>query len=88
MGPTILAQTFPPPTVLPPISIKAETLFDIPLPWGVIHFTNSMLQTMLVIAGISIFFFLATRKMKLVPRGIQNYGEAIVEFARASLFLR
>lgn len=74
MGPNVLAQT-----VLPPISIKAETLFDIPFPGGNIHFTNSMLQTMIVVAGIALFFFFATRKMNLVPKGLQNFGEAIVE---------
>ncbi|MEO8287999.1 MAG: F0F1 ATP synthase subunit A [Chloroflexota bacterium] len=68
-----------PPTVLPPISIKAETLFEIPLPWGSVAFTNSMLQTALVVLGIALFFFLATRKMNLIPKGVQNVGEAIVE---------
>jgi F-type H+-transporting ATPase subunit a len=67
-------------TVLPPISIKAETLFQIPLPWGgSFGFTNSMLQTLLVIFGITLFFFLATRKMRLVPSGAQNAAESIVE---------
>ena len=59
-------------TVLPPISIKAEEIFSIPLPWGTFSITNSMLQTVLVVLGIALFFFLATRKMSLVPRGIQN----------------
>ena len=66
-------------TVLPPISIKAEGLFDIPLPWGSLTVTNSMLQTLLVVLGITLFFFFATRRMKLVPKGGQNLGEAIVE---------
>ncbi len=66
-------------TVLPPISIKAEGLFDIPFPWGNLTVTNSMLQTVLVVAGIALFFFLATRMMKLVPSGAQNLAESIVE---------
>ena len=66
-------------TVLPPISIKAETLFEIPLPWGSLAVTNSMLQTLLVVLGIAFFFFIATRTMRLVPKGAQNFGEAIVE---------
>jgi F-type H+-transporting ATPase subunit a len=66
-------------TVLPPISIKAETLFEIPLPWGSLAVTNSMLQTVLVVLAIALFFFLATRRMRLVPKGAQNFGEAIVE---------
>jgi F-type H+-transporting ATPase subunit a len=66
-------------TKLPEISIKAEPLFDIPLPWGSLTVTNSMLQTVLVVLGISLFFFLATRRMRLVPKGSQNFAEAIVE---------
>lgn len=65
---------------LPPISIKAETLFDIPTPFGALHFSNSMLYTLIVMAAIVLFFALATRRMSLVPKGAQNFGEAIVEF--------
>ncbi len=65
---------------LPPISIKAETLFDIPTPFGALHFTNSMLYTVIVMAVIVLFFALATRRMSLVPKGAQNFGEAVVEF--------
>jgi F-type H+-transporting ATPase subunit a len=66
-------------TVLPPISIKAEEIFDIPLPWGHLAVTNSMLQTLLVVLGIALFFFIATRKMSLVPKGAQNLAESVVE---------
>ncbi len=69
----------PTTTVLPPISIKAEDIFAIPLPWGTFTVTNSMFQTLLVVLGITIFAFLATRKMSLVPKGAQNLAEAIVE---------
>lgn len=62
-------------TKLPPISIKAETLFNL---FG-IAFTNSMLYTLIVIAGLTLFFWLATRRMKLVPTGAQNAAESIVE---------
>lgn len=65
---------------LPPISIKAEVLFDIPTPFGPLHFTNSMLYTLIVIAALVLFFALATRRMSVVPRGSQNFAEAIVEF--------
>lgn len=66
---------------LPPISIKAEVLFDIPIPFfGTLHFTNSMLYTLIVIAVLVLFFALATRRMSLVPKGSQNFAEAIVEF--------
>src|SRR6187549_3931967 len=62
-------------TKLPPISIKAETLFDA---FG-LAFTNSMLYTLVVILAITLFFGLATRRMKLVPTGIQNAAESLVE---------
>ena len=65
---------------LPPISIKAEVLFDIHTPLGTLHFTNSMLYTLIVIAVLVLFFALATRRMSTVPRGSQNFAEAIVEF--------
>lgn len=65
---------------LPPISIKAESLFTIQTPIGDFHFTNSMLFTLIVIAGLSLFFWFATRRMSLVPKGAQNFGEALVEF--------
>lgn len=66
-------------TKLPPISIKAEPLFIIPTPLGEFIFTNSMLYTLIVIAAITIFFALATRRMNLRPKGAQNFAEAIVE---------
>ncbi|HEX8220540.1 MAG TPA: F0F1 ATP synthase subunit A [Chloroflexia bacterium] len=65
---------------LPHISIKAEVLFDIPTPFGPLHFTNSMLYTLVVIAALVLFFALATRRMSVVPRGAQNFAEAVVEF--------
>lgn len=65
---------------LPPISIKAETLFDIPTPFGPLHFTNSMLFTLLVDALLVIFFLMATRRMALVPGRLQNVGEVLIEF--------
>src|SRR5688500_17486417 len=66
-------------TKLPPISIKAEPLFTIHLPIGDFVFTNSMLYTLIVIGAIALFFALATRRMSLVPKGSQNFAEAIVE---------
>lgn len=65
-----------PPPVLPPISLKAEPLFTI----GPLQFTNSMLFTLIIIVALTLFYWLATRRMRLVPRGIQNVGEALVEF--------
>jgi F-type H+-transporting ATPase subunit a len=56
-------------------SIKAEPLFDL----GPVHFTNSMLMTLIVIAILVIFFAVATRQLQMVPKGIQNLAEAAVE---------
>jgi F-type H+-transporting ATPase subunit a len=64
---------------LPPISIKAEPLFDISTPLGHFTFTNSMLYTLIVIGVLALFFALATRRMSMVPKGSQNFAEAIVE---------
>jgi F-type H+-transporting ATPase subunit a len=61
---------------LPPISIKAETIFYI----GGFGVTNSMIYTLIVMFGLVLFFWLATRKMSLVPKGAQNVAEVIVEF--------
>jgi F-type H+-transporting ATPase subunit a len=63
-------------TSLPPISIKPETLFEL----GPISFTNSMLYTLIVIAFLTILSIFAMRRMSLVPKGSQNFMEAVVEF--------
>lgn len=56
-------------------SIKAEPLFDI----GPVHFTNSMLMTLIVMGILVLFFALMTRRMQLVPGRGQNLAEAAVE---------
>src|SRR6476659_273114 len=61
-------------------SIKAETLFTV----GPLHFTNSMLMTLVVIVLLVAFFAWATRRMALTPGRGQNLAEAAVE-ARLSL---
>ena len=59
---------------------KAVELWDIPLPGGG-HFpiTNSMFVTWIVAIGIIIFAQIATRNMKAVPEGAQNFWEWMVE---------
>jgi F-type H+-transporting ATPase subunit a len=59
----------------PIIELKAETIFSI----GPFNVTNTYITSWLVIIFISIFAYVATRRMSLVPRGIQNLFEAIVE---------
>ena len=72
MGPGILVI---PAISKPHVSLAAETLFHI----GPIPVTNSMVTMFLVMIGLVLSFGLATRRMRLVPRGAQNVAEWIVE---------
>ncbi len=58
------------------ISLAAEKIAHI----GSMPITNSMVMTW--IAGLLLIFlsFLATRKLKIVPKGVQNVFEYVVEF--------
>jgi F-type H+-transporting ATPase subunit a len=47
--------------------------------WGNVPITNSMLMSWVVVAIIVVFCRAATRKMSLVPSGIQNFCEWVVE---------
>ena len=57
------------------ISLAAEPLFHI----GPITITNTIFTAWIVMALLVITSFVATRKMQVVPSGLQNFGEAIVE---------
>jgi len=57
------------------LSLKAEPLFSL----GKFTVTNSMLVTWVVAAGIIVFAQMATRKIKAVPDGMQNFWEWMVE---------
>ena len=57
------------------LSLKAEPLFTL---WK-FEVTNSMLVTWVVAAGIIVFARVATRKIKPVPTGAQNFWEWMVE---------
>lgn len=59
----------------PLISIKAEPLFHI----GPLTVTNSLLSAWIVTAIIFAVFFVGTRKMELVPGGLQNFLEFMIE---------
>src|SRR5438128_10531459 len=66
-------------------TLAAETEPAVPLkPAELVHIgkfaiTNSMLVTWIVAAGIIFFAQLATRKIKPIPSGIQNFWEWLVE---------
>ena len=61
--------------VEPALSLKPAELVHI----GKFAITNSMLVTWIVAAGIIVFAQLATRKIKPIPSGIQNFWEWLVE---------
>ncbi len=62
------------------LSAKAVEIFTVPLPGGMkFPITNSMLVTWIVALGVIAFAQLATRNMKAVPEGAQNFWEWMVE---------
>jgi F-type H+-transporting ATPase subunit a len=73
----------------PIVELKAETLFRIgsfsislgPLPLFDNGFpiTNTVLTSWIVIVLLSLLCYFGTRRMELVPRGLQNFVEMIVE---------
>src|SRR5467141_2204748 len=61
--------------VEPAVPLKPAELVHI----GKFAITNSMLVTWVVAAGIIVFAQLATRKIKPIPSGVQNFWEWLVE---------
>lgn len=57
------------------ISLSSEIIFHI----GSWPIANSVIATWLAIILLGILFFISTRKMKLIPSGIQNFFEFAVE---------
>lgn len=66
---------FLPPNVLPHISMAAEVLFHI----GAFPVTNTLVATWLSMLLLIVVSWLFTRRMKLVPTGLQNVVETIIE---------
>jgi F-type H+-transporting ATPase subunit a len=62
----------------PIIELKAETVLSI----GPFNVTNTYITSWIVIIFIALFAYAATRRMALVPSGIQNLFEAILEALR------
>jgi F-type H+-transporting ATPase subunit a len=58
-----------------PVPLKPTPLVQI----GKFAITNSMLVTWIVAAGIIVFAQIATRRIKPIPSGIQNFWEWLVE---------
>ncbi|MEZ4682158.1 MAG: F0F1 ATP synthase subunit A [Caldilineaceae bacterium] len=64
------------PVPQPHVSIAAEPLFESGYQW----LTNGVLTTIIVDLLLIIIAYLATRKMNLVPSGLQNFMEAVIEY--------
>jgi F-type H+-transporting ATPase subunit a len=60
---------------IPHIAIAAEELFTV----GPIKVTNTMVTSWFVVAVIIVFVFVASRRWTLVPQGLQNFVEAVLE---------
>ncbi len=57
------------------LSAHAPVIYEV----GPLQITNSMFVTMIVALGIIIVAQLATRKVRLIPAGLQNFVEYLVE---------
>jgi F-type H+-transporting ATPase subunit a len=75
LAPMTLRAAEPAPAKHEALPLKAAELYHI----GKFTVTNSMLVTWIVAAGIIIFAQVATRKIKLIPNGAQNFWEWLVE---------
>ena len=58
------------------ISLAAERIFAV---FGM-PITNTLLMSWIAMVILILTSFFATRKLKLIPKGLQNFTEAIVEF--------
>jgi len=72
---TIAAEPAPTRSEHEAVSLKPTPLFQL----GKFAITNSMLVTWIVAAGIIVFAQIATRRIKSIPSGIQNFWEWLVE---------
>lgn len=70
------------PAPRPDIHLSANYGGESPEPFyrlGPIYITNTLIASWISISVLIGIFYLATRKMKLVPRGLQNLAEAAIE---------
>jgi F-type H+-transporting ATPase subunit a len=63
------------PVTLATVEIKASPIFYI----GSYPVTNSQITGLLSLVILTVFFALGTRSMSLVPTGLQNVAEAVIE---------
>jgi F-type H+-transporting ATPase subunit a len=62
---------------LPPISLAAEDVTTI----GPFTITNVTISNWAVLILLVVVAYLATRRMRLIPTGLQNFFEAVIEYA-------
>ncbi|HEY5476151.1 MAG TPA: F0F1 ATP synthase subunit A, partial [Tepidiformaceae bacterium] len=60
----------------PEIIVPAESLWKL----GPLHVTNTLLTAWVVMVLLVVVSLVATRSMKLMPSGVQNFVEAVVDF--------
>lgn len=77
----LLAGVLFAPAPLLPVILAAERLALIPTPWGAFPLTNTIVASWVTILFWIVFGFVLTRNMTLVPRGAQNFMEAVIEWA-------
>ena len=78
----VLALGIALPFPLPHISVTAEPIPSPEAPWtffGLFPITNALLTSWLTMLFLIIFSLIVTRKMELVPSGLQNAVEMIIE---------
>jgi F-type H+-transporting ATPase subunit a len=63
------------------IPLAAEPIFEI----GNFTVTNALLNSYIAVAFFLVIAFIASRRKKLVPEGIHNFFEAIIELALAEI---
>jgi len=64
---------------LPNIGVPADPLFEIPTPWGPFSVTNTLLLTLVSALIVIVFFTLAIRRSRLIPRPLQNMAEWMLQ---------
>ena len=72
----LLILSFLVPSEPPHVSLSGEPLF----PNGPSWFTNTILTTLIIDLLIILVAFLATRGMKVIPGGLQNFVEMVIEY--------
>ncbi len=65
----------------PEIVVPAEVLWTV----GPLNITNTLLTAWIVMAFLIIISLIATRSMKLMPSGVQNFVEAVIGFLLAQV---